>query len=106
MGASVGKWVSAFEAFGVLWIEFWVPGGAEYIFQVQDIWAFEPGKDSHILLCMLSSENPFPSGTCKKPQLTLTLASGLYLELSVISGNPGPALGEGEAVYGWPGNQT
>ena len=91
-----------------------MPRGAEYIFQVQDIGAFEPGRDSHIVLCMLSSENlqkitmenSFPSGTCKRPQLTLTLASGLYLELSVISGNPCPALGEGEAVYGWPGNKT
>ena len=66
-----------------------MPRGAEYIFRVQDIGAFELGRDSHILLYMLSSENlqeitmenSFPSGTCKRPQLTLALASGLYLEL-------------------------
>lgn len=29
-----------------------------------------------------------------------------YIQNSVISRNPGPALGEGEAVYGWPGNRT
>lgn len=90
-----------------------MPSLAEYIFQVQSIEAFEPGRGSHVSP-MLASENlqelamehSYPCGTCNRPQLALTLANGLFLELSVISRKPGPALGGGEAVRSWTGNKT
>lgn len=79
---------------------------AEYIFQVQDSWAFEPGRGSHFLLCCSLRSTPSPLGTCNRPQLTLTLTNGLYLEPSVISRDLGPDLGEGETICSWTGNKT